>query len=72
MKAWLSGKVPGEITRQRFGNLGLGYDPVFYYPEKNRTFAQITLEEKNELRHRKRAFEALLARLTKEHEAFNT
>ncbi len=66
------GKVTGEITRQRFGSQGFGYDPVFYYPEKGRTFAQMDLEEKNLLSHRKRAFEELLARLTLEHDAFST
>lgn len=66
------GEVGGEITRQRFGSDGFGYDSVFYYPEKQKTFAQMSLEEKNLLSHRKRAFQKLLARLTREHDAFST
>jgi len=66
------GEVAGEITRQRFGSQGFGYDPVFRVIETGRTFAQMSLEEKNELSHRQRAFTALLARLQGEHEAFST
>ena len=37
------------------GEGGFGYDPVFFVPEKAKTFAQLTDEEKNEISHRGKA-----------------
>ena len=34
------------------GNEGFGYDPVFFVPELDKTFAQLSMEEKNEISHR--------------------
>ena len=34
---------------------GFGYDPVFYVPEMKKTFAEMTIEEKNKISHRGRA-----------------
>jgi XTP/dITP diphosphohydrolase len=37
------------------GNQGFGYDPLFYYPPLEKTFAQLTREEKNRISHRGKA-----------------
>jgi len=54
-----TGIVPGEIIRERRGNEGFGYDPVFIPDGKNLTFAQMNLDEKNTISHRAIAFEKL-------------
>ncbi|MDP9071737.1 MAG: RdgB/HAM1 family non-canonical purine NTP pyrophosphatase [Actinomycetota bacterium] len=58
------GVVEGEITAAPLGSGGFGYDSVFA-PDGagGRTFAQMTLEEKNAISHRGRAFRALGERL---------
>ena len=45
----------GEITTELIGDNGFGYDPVFYYPPFEKTFAQLTMEEKNKVSHRGKA-----------------
>jgi XTP/dITP diphosphohydrolase len=50
-----SGMVRGEILAEKKGNHGFGYDPLFYYPPLRKTFAELTLEEKNIVSHRARA-----------------
>ena len=45
----------GEITHEMKGDQGFGYDPVFYYPPLKKTFAQMSLEEKNRISHRGKA-----------------
>lgn len=46
------GFVTGEITHNRIGSQGFGYDPVFYYKEMKKTFAELSTEEKNLISHR--------------------
>lgn len=46
------GECHGEILREYRGNAGFGYDPLFYVPELQKTFAEATLEEKNKISHR--------------------
>jgi len=53
----VAGAMEGEITRERRGSNGFGYDPVFLVGE--RTFAEMTTPEKNEISHRARALRAL-------------
>ena len=53
----VSGKCEGVITREQIGEGGFGYDPVFYYPPLNKTFAQTSDEEKNKVSHRALAAE---------------
>lgn len=48
----VSGCVSGIILNDSRGTNGFGYDPLFYIPEKGRTFAELTNEEKNEISHR--------------------
>lgn len=58
------GVVDGVITPAARGDGGFGYDPVFQPDEGDgRTYAELTLEEKNALSHRGRAFRALAAQL---------
>ena len=59
------GVVDGVITVEARGDGGFGYDPVFRPDEGDgRTYAELSLEEKNALSHRGRAFRALAAALT--------
>ena len=46
------GSVKGLITKEVKGIGGFGYDPVFYIPEMMKTFAEMTIEEKNGISHR--------------------
>ena len=49
------GRCEGEIATAPQGDAGFGYDPVFYYPEYGKTFAEISSEEKNRVSHRGKA-----------------
>ncbi|WP_375584626.1 non-canonical purine NTP diphosphatase [Cyclobacterium xiamenense] len=53
------GKVSGEILRQRSGQSGFGYDPVFRPMGYDRTFAELSLQEKNAISHRGKAVQKL-------------
>ncbi|WP_251516214.1 MULTISPECIES: XTP/dITP diphosphatase [unclassified Staphylococcus] len=55
------GIIEGEITLNKIGENGFGYDPIFYVVEKNKTMAQISPEDKNEISHRAKAIEKLKA-----------
>ncbi len=52
-------RCEGLIADQPAGSNGFGYDPVFYYPPYQKTFAQLTLEEKGRVSHRGKALEEL-------------
>jgi XTP/dITP diphosphohydrolase len=49
----------GLITERPTGSNGFGYDPIFFYPPLNKTFAQLTREEKSRVSHRGKAFAEL-------------
>ena len=49
------GRCEGEIANQARGKSGFGYDPVFYYAPMNKTFGELSREEKNLISHRGRA-----------------
>lgn len=53
------GTVKGKIINEKRGPGGFGYDPVFVPEGFTRTFAEMSLEEKNRLSHRAKAFEKL-------------
>jgi XTP/dITP diphosphohydrolase len=53
------GSVEGIITAQRRGRGGFGYDPVFECTETHQTFAEMTIDAKNAISHRSRAFRQL-------------
>jgi XTP/dITP diphosphohydrolase len=48
----VEGKVKGKIIKQKRGNNGFGYDPVFYYEKLGKTFSEMDIEEKNKISHR--------------------
>jgi len=54
------GAVEGRILRERRGLDGFGYDPIFYLPEYERTMAELTLAEKNNISHRAQAFRKVI------------
>jgi XTP/dITP diphosphohydrolase len=56
-----TGIVRGEITLEKFGNKGFGYDPIFQPEEYQETFAQLPLEIKNKIGHRGKATQLLIA-----------
>lgn len=60
-KAIVTDRADGEILIEPRGRAGFGYDPVFYFPPLNKSFAEISREEKNKYSHRGRAFRKLLA-----------
>ena len=57
----LEGWVEGIITRERKGENGFGYDPLFFYPPLNKTFGQLSNIEKNKVSHRGQALLKLKA-----------
>ena len=57
------GECPGTIAYAPMGEGGFGYDPVFFVPERKKTFAQLTAEVKNAISHRGKALEAFKVRL---------
>lgn len=57
------GECHGVILDKPAGTEGFGYDPVFYYPPLNKTFAQIETAEKNKVSHRAMAFNKLIKAL---------
>ena len=59
------GECPGVIGYAPQGENGFGYDPIFFLPEKKKTFAQLTGEEKNAISHRGKALEKFKEALEK-------
>lgn len=57
---YFEGVVKGEITENRRGNSGFGYDPVFIPTGFRHTFAEMTAEEKNRISHRALAVQKLV------------
>ena len=54
------GEVEGELLEGPRGLGGFGYDPLFYLPSLDKTFAELSTEEKRGISHRGRALEQLL------------
>jgi XTP/dITP diphosphohydrolase len=57
------GTCRGIIARAHKGDAGFGYDPIFYLPDLQVTFAQLTSAQKHQYSHRARAFRALATHL---------
>ena len=55
-----TGIASGEIIKEKIGTGGFGYDPIFKPTKYDETFAQLSLEIKNEISHRGKATKALL------------
>lgn len=58
------GTCQGEIAKQQSGNGGFGYDPIFLVDGKNKTMAELSENEKNEISHRGKALRKILGLLT--------
>lgn len=54
------GEVSGKILTELRGNAGFGYDPLFVPDGFEKTFAEMTSDQKNELSHRAKAIKSLL------------
>lgn len=54
----VEGVVEGTIAESPRGKNGFGYDPIFYWPESGKTFAELAPEQKNRISHRARAAQA--------------
>ena len=61
---FFEGRVDGEITRERFGTDGFGYDPIFKPDGFEKTFAEMSQSEKNQISHRALAVDKLVRFLT--------
>ena len=55
-----TGIAKGEITLEKIGNQGFGYDPIFKPEEYQETFAQLSLDIKNKISHRGKATQQLI------------
>jgi XTP/dITP diphosphohydrolase len=65
-KHLFEGTAKGKIIEEKQGTEGFGYDPIFIPDGFDRTFAQMDLEEKNQLSHRAKAFDKMKSFLTYE------
>jgi len=59
------GRCEGMVLEEPRGSQGFGYDPLFYYPPLDKTFAQLTAEEKNRVSHRGRALQEMAGEFDK-------
>jgi len=57
---FFEGRIDGEITTERFGTDGFGYDPIFRPNGSEKTFAEMSQSEKNQISHRALAVEKLV------------
>lgn len=57
------GEIRGEILTYPQGKGNFGYDPLFFVPDKGKTFAEMTVDEKNAISHRGQALRKLLTEL---------
>lgn len=55
----VQGEVEGYIKEVPAGNGGFGYDPLFYYPEYNKSFGEMSEDTKNSISHRAKALQKL-------------
>ena len=62
---FFEGVIRGEIITEKRGSSGFGYDPVFVPEGHSKTFAEMTLEEKNQLSHRAIAVKKLAEYLSR-------
>lgn len=60
------GSLEGAIAEHPIGDRGFGYDPVFLVPEYGKSLAQLTIEEKNCISHRAKAFAQVRAWLERQ------
>ena len=58
--ATFRGEAEGTVFESPRGENGFGYDPLFYFPQIDKTFAELSAEEKSRYSHRGAAFRAFL------------
>lgn len=58
-------RCEGLITESARGDNGFGYDPIFYYPPLEKTFAEISAKEKNRISHRGQALNEMRSEFDK-------
>lgn len=58
-------RCEGEIALSPSGTKGFGYDPVFFYPDFGKTFAEIDIREKSRVSHRGKALKELVREFDK-------
>lgn len=58
------GRCEGVIIDEKRGDNGFGYDPVFYFEELGKTFAELTMDEKNRVSHRGKALTEIKSEVT--------
>jgi XTP/dITP diphosphohydrolase len=59
------GRCEGVLTREPAGDNGFGYDPLFFFPELNKTFAQLSMAEKATVSHRGKALQEITQEMDK-------
>ena len=71
--AWPDGRINvaqavcnGKIAHKSTGTGGFGYDPIFYVPEFQKSMAELTPNEKNQISHRGKALEKMMKILEEE------
>jgi len=57
------GRLYGEIAKEEKGNLGFGYDPIFYLPTLDKHLAELSMDEKNKISHRANALKKVGAHI---------
>ena len=60
------GEMQGEIIDREIGNGGFGYDPLFYFPEYQKTLGEIDAQTKNKISHRYFAICSVAQKINKE------
>jgi len=63
---YFKGQCHGKVPEAPRGDDGFGWDPIFEFKDTNKTFAEMTVEEKNKISHRANALKVLKAHLEKE------
>ena len=61
MEITFNGETCGIITRSPLGDKGFGYDPIFMPEGATKTYAQMSIEEKNKYSHRSKALRKMIA-----------
>lgn len=59
------GECNGILTEKPEGENGFGYDPLFFYPDFGKTFAQVSMEEKGKVSHRGKALKQVADEMSK-------
>jgi XTP/dITP diphosphohydrolase len=53
------GRCDGTIIKEKRGENGFGYDPIFFFNELQKTFAELSMDEKSKVSHRGKALAEL-------------